>query len=483
MTIKSQINWGIGFGALFALANSFAIYLDNYLFLLFPLVLIFIWMAFFAMDKLILAIVFFTPLSLNLESIDLGDVFGGIGFYLPTEPLLFGILVIYWWKLLLNRDRDLEISNHPLSIAISVYLLWIFATCITSEMPAVSLKFFLTRLWFIIPIYFLSIKLFKKERNIKGFIWLYVISLSIVVIYTFIRHAMNGFAEEPAHWVMTPFFKDHTSYGAILAMFLPITIGMMFNSKIVPSKKLFIGLLNAILVVGIIFSYTRAAWVSLIGALGVYLLIKFRIKISLLILGGILAGGVLAVNWDQIVIRLEKNTTDSSDDFGSHVESMSNISSDDSNLERINRWNSAIKMWKERPVVGWGPGTYVFQYAPFQDHRDLTMISTNFGDLGNAHSEYLGPLAESGLPGLLTVLAIVIVFYWKAINTYYAIKDPQLRGVVMSLILGLTTYFIHGVLNNYLDTDKASIPVWGFMAMIVAIDLYHKDKTFNKSLL
>ena len=37
----------------------------------------------------------------------------------------------------------------------------------------------------------------------------------------------------------------------------------------------------------------------------------------------------------------------------------------------------------------------------------------------------------------------------------------------LSLYLGLLTYFIHGVLNNYLDTDKASAPFWGFLAMLV----------------
>jgi hypothetical protein len=37
----------------------------------------------------------------------------------------------------------------------------------------------------------------------------------------------------------------------------------------------------------------------------------------------------------------------------------------------------------------------------------------------------------------------------------------------------LITYYTHGVLNNYLDTDKASIPFWGFTAMIVAIDIYY----------
>jgi putative inorganic carbon (HCO3(-)) transporter len=31
-------------------------------------------------------------------------------------------------------------------------------------------------------------------------------------------------------------------------------------------------------------------------------------------------------------------------------------------------------------------------------------------------------------------------------------------------------------LNNFLDTDKAFVPFWGFIAMLVAIDVYHKKK-------
>ena len=89
------------------------------------------------------------------------------------------------------------------------------------------------------------------------------------------------------------------------------------------------------------------------------------------------------------------------EDFNERIESISNVSSDASNLERFNRWNSAIRMFQERPIQGWGPGTYAFCYAPFQDSKDLTIISTNFGDGGNAHSEYLGPLAEQGLFGML----------------------------------------------------------------------------------
>ena len=44
------------------------------------------------------------------------------------------------------------------------------------------------------------------------------------------------------------------------------------------------------------------------------------------------------------------------------------------------------------------------------------------------------------------------------------------------IFLGLTTYLIHGFLNNFLDTDKASVPFWGFAAILVALDIYGKRK-------
>jgi hypothetical protein len=31
--------------------------------------------------------------------------------------------------------------------------------------------------------------------------------------------------------------------------------------------------------------------------------------------------------------------------------------------------------------------------------------------------------------------------------------------------MALSTYFIHAFLNNYLDTDKAAVPIWAICAM------------------
>ncbi len=129
-------------------------------------------------------------------------------------------------------------------------------------------------------------------------------------------------------------------------------------------------------------------------------------------------------------------------------------------------------MFHEKPVFGWGPGTYKFKYAPFQISSEKTAISTDLGEMGNAHSEYIGPLAESGLPGSLSFIAIAVAGLITGFRVFRRLKPGNMKNLVLSLILGLITYLIHGTLNNFLDTDKASALFWGFIAVFVSLDIY-----------
>jgi O-antigen ligase len=227
--------------------------------------------------------------------------------------------------------------------------------------------------------------------------------------------------------------------------------------------------------VGIIFSYGRAAWISLAIALGVFIMVILKIRFYWIAIVAAILIGAFYTFQQQIIDRLEKNKQDSSANFVEHIQSIYNISSDASNLERINRWQAAIRMFDDRPVFGYGPGTYQFVYAPYQRSKEKTINSTNLGDKGNAHSEYLGPLSEMGLPGMLIVILLVIVVIYTGLKVYKE-GDREVKFLSMMALLGLITYFAHGILNNFLDTDKLSVPFWGFIAIIVALDVYHTHR-------
>ena len=277
-----------------------------------------------------------------------------------------------------------------------------------------------------------------------------------------------------AHIVMTPFYKDHTSYGAILSMYWPVLFGFLLWPNIKPVKKGLILIVLLIFTIALVLSYTRAAWISLLAALIFGLFVYLKVKMRYLIILGLIVFSVLFIYRFEISDRLSKNKQDSSSELDEHIRSMTNIATDASNLERINRWNSAIKMFKERPFLGWGSGTYMFQYASFQMARDKTIISTNFGEGGNAHSEYLSVLIDSGIPGLLSFLLIIFLVIRSAINSYNRMEHIQHKILIWSVLVGFVSYLIHGFLNNFLDTDKASVPFWSFIAIIVVMDLSFK---------
>jgi O-antigen ligase len=464
-----------GFSGLFILINAILIANEQFWFMTFPLIGFLFFMYFTSLDKVLLLITFLTPLSITLS-----DYNAQLGLALPTEPMMVAVLILYLYKIFFEQKFDFKIIKHPVTLSVFFYLAWILITSITSEIPLVSFKFFIAKLWFIIPFYFLAIHVFKNIKNFKIFSWMYMLSLSLVIIYTTIKHSAYAFDEDIGHWIMDPFYNDHTSYGAMIAFFLPVIIGFLFDREYSNVQRLFTFFIFVILTLGLYLSYSRAAWLGLAAAIGIFIILKFKIKFKWVALSGFVLILMFFMLRTQIIMKMEKNKQDTSGKLTEHIQSMSNISTDASNLERINRWISAFRMFKDRPFFGFGPGTYQFCYAPFQYSYEKTIISTNAGNKGNAHSEYIGPLAETGILGFLSVLAISISTFLTGYKVYRRTNDKKIKLLSLLAFLSLSTYYVHGFLNNFLDTDKASVPFWGFIAMIVALDIFHLDKKIEK---
>ena len=468
-------------GIAYLVLSLYFIWQDQAYLSLFPIGLIAIYFAIYYSEWAFLSIAFLTPLSINIE--DWTDSFG---LFVPTEPLLFGFMLLFIMLQFRKPIIQPEIWKNPIIWAAGFYLFWIFITSITSTHPITSFKFLMARLWFIIPILVFGTAIFSDFKNVKRFIWLFLIGMMIAILYTLVVHASYRFGEKESHWVMWPFFKDHTIYGAIVALIVPLVFGLYFYKKHSPLVQAIIIGFITITLLGLYFSYTRAAWLSVIAALGVWALIQFKIKFRLIAGIALILGGILFFSWDAIQIEMGRNKYEhTTEEFGERLQSATNVTTDASNLERINRWSCAISMYKERPFFGFGPGTYAFEYARFQEPKNLTIISTNFGNMGNAHSEYLGPLAEMGTIGIITMLLIVSAIFYKGITLYnrWPKEDRETRVLLMSMILALSTYFVHAVLNNFLDTDKAAVPIWGMCAIFIALEVNLNRKEIKNTLI
>lgn len=457
----------IGFLAVLSRIDTFVLYC------LVPGVLLLLLLAFFSFDSFVLSIVFFTPLAVTIKELGINS---DVDLSVPTEPFMAGVLLLLPIYQFYGKIIDKKVLTHPVTIVIFLQVAWMAFTCITSQMPMVSVKYLIARLWFLASAYFMMSYLFKKkDENVFKYLWLYIIPLTAVSAFITIQHASYHFDEHIADWIPSPFYNDHTAYGAALAMYVPPLIGLLFMKRYNAFQKTVLAICLAVILTGVVFSYARAAWLSLMVAVALVFILYLKIKFRTILVTGITAGVLFFVFQTQIILLLNQNSTASGGDASQDLESVTNIKTDDSNLERINRWSCALKMFEKKPLVGWGPGTYMFQYAPFQKNSERSLISTNAGTNGNAHSEYLGPLSEQGILGIVWVIALLLTVLNTGFRVVYSNKNKTQRTLAVLLLTGLITYFVHGFLNNFLDTDKLSVPFWGFIAALVYLDNKQKE--------
>ena len=409
----------------------------------------------------------------------------GMELSMPVEPMMILFSVMFIFRVLIERSYDRRLLRHPVTIAILAMLVWMLVTSSSSQLPAVSFKYFAARLWFVIPFFFAAAQIFKSRERMRQFVYCYGFSLVVIILISTAKTLGNFHDLQTLHRVMQPFYNDHTAYGCVIALFVPIMFHYFLRagegktgsdgSKIMFRPVLFAAF--SLLAIGLFFSYSRAAWISVFGAIAVYFAIRMGMKVRWMVVFFALGASLFFVYQSDVLYKLGKNKQDSSYDLSGQVKSISNISTDASNLERLNRWASAIRMFEERPLLGCGPGTYQFLYAGYQRSYQLSVISTNSGNRGNAHSEYIGPLTEQGVPGALLILSIFLATFATGVRVYRTASRPEVGRLALAFTLSLLTYYIHGIFNNFLDTDKLSVPFWAFTAAVVALDVYSDKKT------
>lgn len=458
------------------MAGMWAAMWGQYYVFLIPVAIAVLLLSIYKTEKFILLTGALAPLSVNVN-----DIGGGLGLALPTEPLIIWIFCLLCMRFFMQGKANLTPLKHPVVLLVIGYTAWLWLSSVYSSMPLVSFKFSLARTWYIVVFFIGSIYLFRKMQNIHYFFSALVFCTLILVIYTLIQHAAYGFIRSASYGISWPFFPDHGMYAAAIAFCVSILVFYTFNGAVFgikPGWAPLLGFFLVVLLLGIVVSYTRATWLSLIAALGVYVLLRFRIKFYWIMLALVSVSAYGIINQDTLLYNLEANKQGSSDELEGHVKSVSNITTDPSNLERINRWKCAARMVSERPVFGFGPGTFVFQYGPFQQSSEMTIISTNTGDLGDAHSEYFSAMSETGFPGMALWVGITLLTMATAFRVIYRTEDRKIKITALMALLGLVTYHTHAFLNNYSQYDKIAVPLWTFSAVIVVLDLQKKDNLY-----
>jgi len=408
------------------------------------------------------------PFSLELSPLP------GIGFTVPTDAACILLTPALLFQAYAHRVWLRQALATPLAKVILLYLAWMLLCCCYSSMPVRSFKFFAATCWLMGAFIGFSLLLLQHARWQRSLVFVLLPATALVTMYTFVRHAGTGFSFTTSSQGMQPFFNDHGTYATLLAAVLPVPLVFMFHSK----RWVLWVCMTLLLGVGVVFSYTRGAWLGaacMVGYLAWLVLVRRNARAGWGI--AVVAIAIITVTTLQQFDAFSTGRKGEARSLTEHLASVLNTKRNMSNQERLNRWDAAIQMMLARPITGFGPGTYVEQYAPYQQSRLHTPISTNQGTLGGAHSEPLSAAADMGIPGLLLICLMYSIAVVGGTRAYLREADSIRRALYLCALGALVSYIPHALLNNFTDQDKVAAPIYLAFALLIALQANRLSNT------
>jgi len=345
-----------------------------------------------------------------------------------------------------------------------------------SSDPIVSFKYTLVALthWYLFTGLLLLLSKDLSSINPTWFRY-YALPFLGILLYAWYHHAQYDFSVDTSVLVARPFYFDHALLSTAILLLLGIEVLQITQRG---KGRWFAFIMVTALVLGVYLSFSRAAWLSAFIAITAILVLILAKRFPRVIAGIFLSGLlVFFLSFNAILSGITNNQVESKKgNWWQQIVSITNVSTDVSNLERLNRYKCALRMTADRPWTGFGAGTFQVAYLPYQLPDEMTRISVTHpgphppGRGGGAHSEYLQAFSELGVLGGCLFLLLVCWSIWTAIRIYWRAPDPYERHLALALLFGLLTFFIHGWFNNFLHQEKIAVLVWSSIGLLGQLD-------------
>lgn len=464
---KYSYNLFVGYAFCIVSSIMGAIFFETPIPLLFPALIAFVFQLLIDYEKIYFLLFLSIPVSTEVFLTD------HLATDLPTEPLIVGLMVIYFLILLtkpLSFDR--KFIKHPLSLLILAHVGWIAITTFTSSAIGFSFKFLLAKIWYVVSFFYFAGYLVKDEKKVNFLLWLVAIPLTLATTKVIIHHGTLAFGFKTINEACPPFFRNHVNYAAILSVFLPFLFYLRKWS--VGLKKRFLEIAFGVLVFGVITAYTRAAYVALAIVPVAYWIIRLRLVKLAAVITTIAIIGILSflITENRFLELVPTDQTVAHTELSDIVSSTTELK-DVSTMERYYRWIAGAEMIAKKPVLGFGPGNFYHFYKHYTLNRFATYVSDN-PEKSGIHNYYLMTTLEQGFIGLIIFLLLIYTTIIYGEQVYHESKTRIRRDLVMSAILSTIVIDAFLLINDMIETDKIGSFFFFNIAIIVIIDLVNK---------
>ncbi|MGI8589254.1 MAG: O-antigen ligase family protein [Chloroflexia bacterium] len=210
-------------------------------------------------------------------------------------------------------------------------------------------------------------------------------------------------------------------------------------------RRALYGAATLLMLPALALSYSRGAWIAVVAALGV----------SLLLLGGrqalIFAGGLAVAAVGLGLAALAHLLPERITHIGS-------------GLIRLDLWKSALDMLRDHPVFGIGLDQFLNQYqGPYTD-----ILHAQERWLSHPHNILLDWWLSLGIIGVL----VAIWMGYRAVRAGLDLArhgDAHTSALARSLLAALTAVLVHGLIDNSYFLQDLALTVWFLCALLAGV--------------
>lgn len=245
----------------------------------------------------------------------------------------------------------------------------------------------------------------------------------------------NALFQQAADWRTFGTLQSPNALAGLLVLALPVGIGLTLAAR-ERAWRLLGGFVCLLVLGALLLTQSKAGLIALAAAAMVLVALGAPGSPRRRALGALAVVGALAL----AVVAVPQVRGRFADAFGGQSHS---------GMFRWYCWKASVSAIAERPILGWGPGTYLIAHLR---HAEV-------GYTIHAHSDPLNSAVESGIPATLALLAALGI--GAALATRQSSPSAWLgRG----LAAGLVGLLVHGLL----DSDWAGRPTLAIAMLALA---------------
>ena len=347
--------------------------------------------------------------------------------------------IFYIWK----HRHDLYVPSYvkKYSKTFALMLLLLLPSAVLTNNIAVGLPEFINVWLWRIPVFFVIALCIRDKKTLFTMLAVFFVDFGIDNLVAFYQH-VSGMTDRG--W---GFGSSVLTISGLMVMLVPIfcviLLDSAFPSYVKASALWALGCVGF----GMYGNQSRGSWLFNMIMVPIvslpYILKRFGCVVAVLAtLGGIVWG---FSTQPQYVARFE---------------SITNTTTDGSNLGRFDVWTSSINMFKDHPVTGVGIGQWRTIYEA--SYR----LPTENQHLYHAHNNFIQLLGEVGLLGLLGVL----IFYGSIIVDNFVVwfkkRDPYSLCAMIAVICYV---FVFGQVEYTLDNSSGMRIMYFMLATMLQL--------------